>query len=69
MADLEVKAAENVIEACAVTPSVRNCVLTSSLLACTWSDHLRGSTSRVINHDCWSDESLCIEKKVSHLLG
>lgn len=69
MADLEVKAAENVIEACAVTPSVRNCVLTSSLLACTWKHHLLDRASPVINHDCWSDESFCIEKKLWYALG
>lgn len=64
MADLEVKAAENVIEACALTPSIRHCVLTSSLLACTWKDHSVNTVSPVINHDCWSDESLCTQKKV-----
>lgn len=64
MADLEVKAAQNVIEACAATPSIRHCVLTSSLLACTWKDYSLDSASSVINHNCWSDESLCTEKKV-----
>ncbi|KAJ8775355.1 hypothetical protein K2173_020359 [Erythroxylum novogranatense] len=36
MAKIEVKATENVIKACARASSVRSCVLTSSLLACTW---------------------------------
>nr|ANF06872.1 cinnamoyl-CoA reductase [Daucus carota subsp. carota] len=69
MADLEVKAAENVVEACAVTPSIRHCVLTSSLLACTWKDYSVTNVSPVINHHCWSDESLCIEKKLWYALG
>ncbi|KAG8501534.1 hypothetical protein CXB51_004033 [Gossypium anomalum] len=38
MAEIEVKASENVMKACARTASVRNCVLTSSLLACIWRD-------------------------------
>lgn len=69
MADLEVKAAQNVIEACAATPSIRHCVLTSSLLACTWKDYSLDNVSLVINHNCWSDESFCTEKKVFLLIS
>lgn len=64
MAEIEVKATENVIKACARAPSVRNCVLTSSLLACTWRDGSAQDLSSVVNYDSWSDESLCINKKV-----
>lgn len=64
MAEIEVKATENVIKACSRTPSVRNCVLTSSLLACVWRDGISHDLSPVINHESWSDESLCIDKKV-----
>ncbi|BBH00416.1 NAD(P)-binding Rossmann-fold superfamily protein, partial [Prunus dulcis] len=38
MAEIEVKASENVMKACSLTASVRKCVLTSSLLACVWHD-------------------------------
>ncbi|KAA8530232.1 hypothetical protein F0562_004941 [Nyssa sinensis] len=69
MADLEVKASENVMEACARTSSVRKCVLTSSLLACIWQDKSGSDLSTVINHDCWSNESLCIDKKLWYALG
>lgn len=69
MADLEVKAAQNVVEACAATPSIRHCVLTSSLLACTWRDYSLDNVPPVINHNCWSDESLCTEKKLWYALG
>lgn len=64
MAEIEVKGTENVMEACARTSSVRSCVLTSSLLACIWRDKSRSDLSTLVNHDCWSDEPFCIEKKV-----
>lgn len=65
MAEIEVKVTEDVMEACARTPSVRNCVLTSSLLACMWrGDDPDGNLPSVINHDSWSDESVCLNKKV-----
>lgn len=66
MADLEAKAAERVIEACVRTPSVRKCVFTSSLLACVWRQnypHDRHLPTR-LDENCWSDESLCRDKKV-----
>lgn len=61
MVEVEVLVTKNVSQACAITPSVRNCVLTSSLVACVWQDI---NSSTIIDHDCWSDESLCIDKKV-----
>jgi nucleoside-diphosphate-sugar epimerase len=64
MAEIEVKASENVMKACARTPSVRKCVLTSSLLACIWRDNSQYDLSSLVNHDSWSDESLCTDKKV-----
>ncbi|XVF14093.1 hypothetical protein REPUB_Repub09cG0027600 [Reevesia pubescens] len=69
MAEIEVKACENVMKACARTPSVRNCVLTSSLLACTWRDSSQHDLPPLVNHDWWSDESLCIDKKLWYALG
>ncbi|KAK4775291.1 hypothetical protein SAY86_010226 [Trapa natans] len=70
MAEIEVKVTENVMEACARTPSVRNCVLTSSLLACVWGGHdTDDELPSVINHESWSDESVCISKKLWYALG
>ncbi|KAF2316369.1 hypothetical protein GH714_041710 [Hevea brasiliensis] len=69
MAEIEVKACENVIMACSRTTSVRNCVLTSSLLACLWRDASTQDLSPVINHESWSDESLCMDKKLWYALG
>src|ERR1035437_5925979 len=69
MADLEAKAAERVIEACVRTPSVRKCVFTSSLLACVWRQnypHDRHLPTR-LDENCWSDESLCRDKKVTKI--
>lgn len=69
MAQIEVQVSESVMEACTRTPSVRRCVLTSSLLACVWRDTVRNHLSNVISHDCWSDESLCTNKKLWYALG
>ncbi|KAJ3684996.1 hypothetical protein LUZ61_014160 [Rhynchospora tenuis] len=71
MADLEAKAAERVIEACVQTQSVRKCVFTSSLLACVWRQnypHDRRLPTR-LDENCWSDESLCRDKKLWFALG
>lgn len=64
MAGVEVKATENVMEACARTSSVKCCVLTSSLLACVWRGGSEADQSLVVDHDSWSDESYCLDRKV-----
>ncbi|XP_030469981.2 cinnamoyl-CoA reductase-like SNL6 [Syzygium oleosum] len=69
MAQIEVKVSESVMAACTRTPSVRKCVLTSSLLACVWRDTARNHLTNVISHDCWSDEALCASKKLWYALG
>ncbi|KAK4417776.1 Cinnamoyl-CoA reductase-like SNL6 [Sesamum alatum] len=69
MADIEVNASKNVIKACGISPSVRHCVLTSSLLTCIWRDNPLDETSRLIDHKCWSDESVCLNKKLWYALG
>ncbi|KAK4477384.1 hypothetical protein RD792_016605 [Penstemon davidsonii] len=69
MADIEVNATKNVIKACGISPSVRHCVLTSSLLTCIWQDNSHDQLSRLIDHKSWSDESLCINKKLWYALG
>lgn len=65
MAEVEARAAENIAEACAATSSVRNYVLTSSLLTCFWRDTSDSSLSHVVDHNTWSDESFCKRKKVN----
>ncbi|KAK4392984.1 Cinnamoyl-CoA reductase-like SNL6 [Sesamum angolense] len=69
MADIEVNASKNVIKACGLSPSVRNCVLTSSLLTCIWRENPLDETSHIIDHKCWSDESVCLNKKLWYALG
>ncbi|XP_047156561.1 cinnamoyl-CoA reductase-like SNL6 [Vigna umbellata] len=69
MAEIEVRVAENVMEACARTPSINRCVFTSSLAACVWQDTAQSDHTPVINHGSWSSESFCIEKKLWYALG
>ncbi|CAA2990854.1 cinnamoyl- reductase-like SNL6 isoform X2 [Olea europaea subsp. europaea] len=69
MAEIEVSASKNVVKACGVTPSVRHCVLTSSLLTCIWRDNSCNGLPSVIDHSCWSDESVCQNKKLWYALG
>ncbi|KAL6551486.1 hypothetical protein OROGR_007640 [Orobanche gracilis] len=69
MADIEMNATKNVMKACGTSLSVRHCVLTSSLLTCIWQDHSHGERSRRIDHESWSDESVCINKKLWYALG
>lgn len=69
MAEIEVRAAENVMEACARTPSIKRCVFTSSLSACVWQENAQSDLTPVINHGSWSTESFCIDKKLWYALG
>ncbi|XP_038903680.1 cinnamoyl-CoA reductase-like SNL6 [Benincasa hispida] len=69
MAEVEKKVSENVMEACARTSSVRYCVFTSSLLACIWRDGTQAELPPVVDHNCWSDPSLCVDKKLWYALG
>ncbi|XP_010925686.1 cinnamoyl-CoA reductase-like SNL6 [Elaeis guineensis] len=71
MADMEARAAERVIEACVRTQSVRKCVFTSSLLACVWRQNSPRNhrLATIVDENCWSDESLCRDKKLWFALG
>ncbi|XP_051120187.1 cinnamoyl-CoA reductase-like SNL6 [Andrographis paniculata] len=69
MADIEVNASKNVMTACKLSPSVRHCVLTSSLLACIWRDDSLDEFPPLVDHKCWSDESICMSKKLWYALG
>ncbi|OVA07581.1 3-beta hydroxysteroid dehydrogenase/isomerase [Macleaya cordata] len=69
MAELEVKASQNVMDACARTASVRKCVFTSSLLACVWRNNVLDDLPPLLDHSCWSEESVCREKKLWLALG
>ncbi|KAJ6837518.1 cinnamoyl-CoA reductase-like SNL6 [Iris pallida] len=71
IADIESKISERVIEACVRTQSVRKCVFTSSLVACIWRQNSpqQQRLPTIIDENCWSDESLCRERKLWFALG
>ncbi|KAJ0971698.1 hypothetical protein J5N97_019657 [Dioscorea zingiberensis] len=71
MAEVEARVAERVIEACVRTESVRKCVFTSSLLACVWrqSSPLNHRLPVIVDENCWSDETLCRDRKLWFALG
>ncbi|KAG1368025.1 cinnamoyl-CoA reductase-like SNL6 [Cocos nucifera] len=71
MAEMEARVAERVIEACVRTQSVRKCVFTSSLLACVWRQNSPRNRRlpTIVDESCWSDESLCRDKKLWLALG
>lgn len=68
---MEAKAAEQVIEACVRTESVRKCVFTSSLLACVWRQNYPHDRRfpTIIDENCWSEESFCRDNKLWFALG
>ncbi|KAJ6842358.1 putative cinnamoyl-CoA reductase 2 [Iris pallida] len=72
MAGMESRMAERVIDACVRTETVRKCVFTSSLVACIWRQNYPQQQQRlptIIDENCWSDESLCRDKKLWFALG
>ncbi|KAF6157383.1 hypothetical protein GIB67_004321 [Kingdonia uniflora] len=69
LGELEMKASENVMKACAMTDSVRKCVFTSSLLACIWRNDAPQDFPNVVDHNSWTEESICIDKKLWFALG
>ncbi|XP_017698532.1 cinnamoyl-CoA reductase-like SNL6 [Phoenix dactylifera] len=71
MAHMEARVAERVIESCVRTQSVRKCVFTSSLLACVWRQNSPRNRHipTIVDENCWSDESLCRDKKLWFALG
>lgn len=67
MGEVEVRAAHNVLEACAQTDTIHKVVFTSSVTAVIWRDDLTNSTSSSSDFDerNWSDINLCKNLKVS----
>lgn len=63
MADVEVRAAHNVLEACAQTETIDKVVFTSSVTAVIWrEDH--GSMDSDFDETHWSNINLCRKYKV-----
>lgn len=66
MGEVEVRAAHNVLEACAQNDTIHKVVFTSSVTAVVWRDDLTSSTSSSsdFNERNWSDINLCKNLKV-----
>ncbi|EXB64916.1 Bifunctional dihydroflavonol 4-reductase/flavanone 4-reductase [Morus notabilis] len=68
MTDVEVRAAHNVLEACAQTDTIEKVVFTSSITAVVWRDD-RTSDSSDLDERHWSDANLCRKFKLWHGLS
>ncbi|EPS59154.1 hypothetical protein M569_15655, partial [Genlisea aurea] len=66
MTESEVRAAHNVLEACAQTDTIDKVVFTSSATAVIWKDHRHRppSSDDVIDEKIWSDVNLCRKFKL-----
>ncbi|EXB29141.1 hypothetical protein L484_019664 [Morus notabilis] len=71
MAEVEVRAAHNVLEACAQTESIQKVVFTSSVTAVVWRDDLTSTTSSSCDFDerNWTDINFCKKLKLWHGLS
>ncbi|XP_021725851.1 cinnamoyl-CoA reductase 2-like [Chenopodium quinoa] len=70
MADIEVRAAHNVLEACAQTPTIDKVIFTSSATAVVWTDTRDGaSLSCDVDEKSWSDINFCKKFKLWHALS
>ena len=64
MADVEVRAAHNVLEACAQTETIDKVVFTSSITAVVWRNDGSSNLSD-LDERHWSDVNLCRNFKVN----
>ncbi|KNA14845.1 hypothetical protein SOVF_103670 [Spinacia oleracea] len=74
MAEIEVRAAHNVLEACAQTPTVEKVIFTSSATAVVWPEthnpaSSSSSSSCNVDEKSWSDINLCKKFKLWHALS
>lgn len=66
-ADLEVRGAINVVEACAQTDSIDKVVFSSSLTAAIWKDNISSQVD--VDERSWSDPDFCRKLKLWHALS
>lgn len=64
MGELEVRAAHNVLEACAQTDTIDRVVFTSSATAVVWRDHPHDGCASDVDERNWSDVNFCKKFKV-----
>ncbi|CAK9152473.1 unnamed protein product [Ilex paraguariensis] len=70
MAEVEVRAAHNVLEACAQTDTIDKVVFTSSTTAVIWRDDRNSSSSSAdLDEKHWSDTNICRKFKLWHALS
>ncbi|XP_022986580.1 cinnamoyl-CoA reductase-like SNL6 [Cucurbita maxima] len=68
MVEIEVRAAHNVLEACAQTDTIEKVIFTSSVTAVIWRDGIKTMSSDVDERH-WSDVNLCKKFKLWHALS
>ncbi|XP_062205642.1 cinnamoyl-CoA reductase-like SNL6 [Phragmites australis] len=71
MVETEVRAAHNVLEACAQTETMERVVFTSSVTAVVWNDsrHSHLDATAVVDEKSWSDLAFCRKYKLWHALA
>ncbi|CAK9171376.1 unnamed protein product [Ilex paraguariensis] len=67
IADLEVRGAINVMEACAQTESIEKIVFGSSLTAAIWRENI--SSEKDVDERSWSDKEFCRKMKLWYALA
>ncbi|OMP11514.1 3-beta hydroxysteroid dehydrogenase/isomerase [Corchorus capsularis] len=67
IADMEVRGAINVVEACAQTESIEKIVFSSSLTAAIWRENL--CSEKDVDERCWSDQHFCRKMKLWYALA
>ncbi|KAF8689221.1 hypothetical protein HU200_042009 [Digitaria exilis] len=65
--ETEVRAAHNVLEACAQTDAMERVVFTSSVTAVVWGSDAKDEDRLVADEKCWSDLAFCRKFKVCHV--
>ncbi|KAK8590056.1 hypothetical protein V6N13_088849 [Hibiscus sabdariffa] len=68
MAEIEVRAAHNVLEACAQTDTMEKVVFTSSVTAVIWNEG-RSTASTDLDEKNWTDINFCKKFKLWHALS
>nr|CAB3495158.1 unnamed protein product [Digitaria exilis] len=67
--ETEVRAAHNVLEACAQTDAMERVVFTSSVTAVVWGSDAKDEDRLVADEKCWSDLAFCRKFKLWHALA
>ncbi|KAL6905393.1 hypothetical protein ACP4OV_002994 [Aristida adscensionis] len=67
--ETEVRAAQNVLEACAQAESMERVVFTSSVTAVVWNNAHKQQQKLAVDEKCWSDLAFCRKFKLWHALA